>query len=155
MLTERDTPMTTTQRENRAEIEGQRRKQRGGGEMEGRRLGVARSRLDFNKFAYRWINDEPARLFAKTKEDDWDVVMNDGVKDDSPNIGNAVSQVVGTKPDGSALVAYLCRKPKRYYDEDQAAKAKELDEQLQQLRRGNDRAGASQADYVPHSGIRV
>jgi len=145
----------TIMKPDRQQVEQARRRKRGSGEVTGRRLGVAKSALDFNRFVYRWINDLPSRIFVMTEEDDWEVVMNDGVKDDSPNLGNAVSQIVGTKPDGSALVAYLCRKPKKYFDEDQAAKSAELDEQLNQLRRGNDRAGASQADYVPDSGIRI
>ena len=147
--------MTTTQRETRKDTEQRRRKERGGGELTGRRLGVAKSRLDFEQFKYRWINDAPARIHAMTKEDDWDVVTNDGVKDDSADLGSAVSQIVGTAPDGSALRAYLCRKPRRFYDEDQADKSAALDRQLEQLRRGNDRAGGSQSDYVPNSGIRV
>lgn len=147
--------MTTTQREGRKETETRRRKERGGGELTGKRLAVNKSRLDFENFKYRWINDAPARLHAKTKEDDWDVVTNDGVKDDSADLGNAVSQIVGTAPDGSALRAYLCRKPRRFYDEDQADKSAALDRQLEQLKRGLDRSGGSQSDYVPNSGIRV
>lgn len=147
--------MTTTQRETRKETETRRRKQRDGGELTGSRLAVAKSKLDFDNFAYRWINDAPARLYAKTKEDDWDVVMNDGVKDDNADLGNAVSQIVGTAPDGSALRAYLCRKPRTFYDDDQAAKSKDLDRQLSELRRGNDRTGSSQSDYIPNAGIRL
>lgn len=139
--------------ESRADREKRRRKDRGGGELTGQRLGVAKSKLDFDKFAYRWINDDPGRIFAKTKEDDWDIVTNDGgvIKEDSPDLGSAVSQIVGTKPDGSARVAYLCRKPKTYFDEDQAAKAQALDQQLADLRRGKTSEG--EAEYVPSSGI--
>lgn len=139
--------MTTTQHKN------ERRKKRGGGELTGTRLGVAKSKLDFEKFVYRWVNDTPGRMHAKTVEDDWDVVMNDGVKEDATDLGNAVSQIVGTAPDGKPLKAYLCRKPRGYFDEDQADKSKGLDEQLNQLRRGNDRAGGSQSDYIPSTGI--
>lgn len=133
-----------------------RRKVRDDGEVIGTRLAVNKSLLDFDSFVYRWINDVPARLRAKTIEDDWDIVRNDGgVKDDNADLGNAVMQIVGTKPDGSALTAYLCRKPKKFYDEDQAQKTAELDKQLQELRRGNDRSGGLQGDYIPHSGIRL
>ena len=152
--------MTTTQREKRGredrkEEEQTRRRKRDGGELTGRRLGVAMSMLDFDNFAYRWVNDSPARIFAKTKEDDWDVVMNDSVKDDSADIGNAVSQVVGSKADGSPLLAYLCRKPKTYFDEDQNEKSRELDAQLAAMRSGKDRAGGNQSDYVPNTGINL
>ena len=147
--------MTTMQREDRKATETRRRKDRDSGELTGTRLAVVKSKLDFDNFAYRWINDSPARLYSKTKEDDWDVVMNDGVKDDNTDLGNAVSQIVGTAPDGSALKAYLCRKPRTYYDDDQADKSKQLDDQLSELRRGKDRSGGSQSDYVPNTGIRL
>lgn len=140
--------------ETRQEQTQRRRKSRGG--VIGRRLGVNESMLDFDNFRYRWINDSPARIFSKTKEDDWDIVRQDGaeVKDDS-DVGAAVSQVVGTRPDGSPLVAYLCRKPKPWYEEDQKEKQAELDRQLEEMRRGNDRDGSSKSDYVPHGGISV
>lgn len=138
----------------RKEQEQRRRKSRDS--VVGQRLGVNESSLDFSRYAYRWINDKPARLFAKTKEDDWDVVHQDGseVKEES-DLGSAVSQVVGTNPDGSPMRAYLCRKRRDWYEADQEEKTRELQQQLSELRRGNDRSGASQSDYVPHEGIRV
>jgi hypothetical protein len=140
----------------RVEVAAQRRKKRhASGELTGQRLGVLRSKLDFDVFKYRWINDSEARFHAMTQEDDWSLVPNDDVKDDSVDLGNAVSQIVGTKPDGSALRAYLCRKPRKWWEEDQADKQAELDEQLQQLLRGNDRHGSPQGDYTPNSGIRI
>lgn len=139
----------------RQEETRERRRQPGSGGVIGRRLAVREGGLDFQNYRYRWINDHEARFMAKTKDDDWDLVMNDKVKDDSSDLGNAVSQIVGSKPDGSALRAYLCRKPKRWWEDDQAEKQAALDEQLNQLRRGNDRAGGSQADYVPAAGIRI
>lgn len=129
-------------------VEPERRRKRDGGVI-GRRLGVADENLDFENFVYRFINDSPARLFNKTKQDDWDVVSNDGdVIEDTADAGNAVSRVVGAKPDGSPLLAYLCRKPKKFYEEDAARSQAELDKQLTELRRGNDRVGGSQSDYV-------
>lgn len=153
MNTRADEPKRGPGRPRKEETQ-QRRKQRGG--VIGRRLGVNESLLDFDHFAYRWINDDPARIFSKTKEDDWDLVHQDGseIKGESDE-GSAISQVVGTKPDGSPLRAYLCRKPKPYYEEDQAEKQRELDEQLAQMRRGNARDGSSQSDYVPHGGISI
>lgn len=119
------------------------------------RLGCDPSLLDFDKFAYRWLNDEPGRLVAKTKHDDWDIVPNTGEKEDSTDLGAAVSVVVGTMPDGSPKRAYLCRKLKTFYDEDKAAAQAALDEQLSQLRRGATRDGELQSDYVPHGGIHM
>ena len=115
------------------------------------------SMLDHTRFRYRWLNDDEgkARIFAKTVEDDWDIVAKDGNVCQTDDLGNSVSRIVGTAPDGSALKAYLCRKPRRLYDEDQAEKSAALDRQNEQLRRGNARDGSSQADYVPSSGIRM
>lgn len=142
--------------QTRVEAEQVRRRKRDGGDLTGQRMGVLKSSLDFDKYAYRWINDlANGRLQAKTVEDDWDFVTNSGVKDDSADLGSRVSTIVGTAADGSALRAYLCRKPKTFYDEDQADKSKELDQQVEQMRRGNDRTGGKQADYVPNEGIRV
>ncbi len=151
----RETLNVTRTREQQPEGRERRRKI-GAGETTGRRLGVLKSALDFNRFKYRWMNDNEARILAKTKEDDWDFVTKDGgVKDDSADMGNVVSQIVGSKPDGSVLKAYLCRKPKEWWIEDQAAKQAALDEQLAQLRRGNDRSGGAQSDYIPSSGITI
>lgn len=139
----------------RKEETAERRRKRGGGYLHGRRLGTNPEYIDHTRYAYRWINDEPGRLVAMTQHDDWDIVTNQGgaVKEDASDLGDAVSLVVGTLPDGSPKRAYLCRKPKKFYEEDQAEKQAELDAQLEQLRRGNDRGGASQSDYVPKGGI--
>ncbi len=122
----------------------------------GTRLAVDESKLDFSRFAYRWINAKMARIEGKYAED-WDVVQNDGsVKEDIADLGNAVSAVVGLNPDGSKMLAYLCRKPKTYFDDDQRAKMDALDEQLSQLRTGTapDAAtGEAQSDYV--RGMRI
>ncbi len=142
---------------NRASEATAERRKRVDMDTVGKRLAVNKSMLDYDKFAYRFINDAPARLFRMTQQDDWDIVKNDGgiVKQDSTDLGDAVSVIVGTKPDGSALRAFLCRKPKKYFDEDKKKKQTDLDEQLAQLRRGNSAAGELQGDYVPRGGIRI
>lgn len=134
-----------------------RRKRADDGDVVGQRLGVRKSALDLEQFAYRWINDNPARIQAMTEEDDWDLVPNDGdeVKKDAAATGNAVSQVVGLHPDGSPKLAYLCRKPKTFFEEDQKERQAQLDKQLAELRRGADRSGNLQSDYIPSTGIAV
>ena len=123
----------------------------------GRRLAVNESILDFDNFNYRYINDTPARMFAMTKQDDWDIVRNDGgvIKEDSTDLGDAVSVIVGAAVDGSGLRAYLCRKPRKFWAEDQKQKQEELDKQLSALRKGESAKGESQGDYVPNSGISI
>lgn len=139
----------------RQEQHAERRRKRSG--VTGFRLGVSLDKLDFNNFAYRWFNDEPggARMHDKTVNDDWDIVSQDGgaLKNDASD--GAISIVVGTNPDGSAKRAYLCRKRKEWFDEDQNEKSTELEKQVEEMRRGNNRDGSSQSDYVPTSGIRL
>lgn len=135
----------------------EQRRRRGGANVIGKRLPVNPEKLDFDNFSYRWINDDPARIFHMTQNDDWDILTNDGqgIVDSNDDLGSAYSKVVGTTADGVGRRAYLCRKPRKWYDADQKQKQKELDEQLAQLRRGNDASGKAQGDYVPHSGINL
>jgi hypothetical protein len=141
----------------RTREEPQARRRRDDLDLVGRRLAVNRAMLDHGRFEYRYVNDDPARLHRFTVQDDWDVVSNDGgiVKADATDMGDAVSVVVGTKPDGSPLRAYLCRKPKKFYDEDQRKKQTELDEQLKRLRNGKSAEGEAQGDYIPRGGISI
>lgn len=134
-----------------------RRRRKSGEGIQGKRLGIAKSMLDLEKYAYRWINDTPARVMMMTKEDDWDIVTQTGgvVKEDATDLGGAVAQVVGRTEDGKPLMAYLCRKPRAFYDEDQRSKAEDLDKQLAELRRGHARDGSPLSDYVPNSGISI
>ncbi len=120
----------------------------------GKRLAVPTHLLDHEKYAYRWFNDADTRLMQMTKHDDWDVMANDG-EVASADLGNAITRPVGVNPDGSPMRAYLCRKLRRFYDEDQKMKQTDLDEQLSRLRQGNDAKGGSQGDYIPSGGIRI
>lgn len=150
-------PREPRARRSRDDEEATERRRRQDADTTGKRLAVNMGLLDHSRFAYRWVNDAPARLFQLTQQDDWDIVKanGDAVKADNTDLGDAVSIVVGTKPDGSALRSYLCRKPRRYFDEDRQKRQTELDEQLAQLRRGNTAAGEMQGDYVPSGGIRI
>ncbi len=124
--------------------------------MTGKRLAVRTDLLDFSRFTYRWVNDNDTRLWSLI-QNDWNVMTQDGgeLKSDSTDMGAAIAIPVGVKKDGSALKAYLCRKPLRFHEEDQKMKQTELDEQLARLRQGNDADGGSQGDYIPSGGIRI
>ena len=141
----------------RAQEERKRRRRRDSGSYEGRiRLGVNEDLLDRENFTYRWVNDTAGRLDALTVRDDWDIVREPGIKDDSNSEGAPVRQLVGTKEDGTGLYAYLCKKPLDYHKEDRAKKNKRLDELEGQIMRGKHRDGASTDDanvYVPSGGI--
>lgn len=133
------------------------RRKRSNADLIGKRLAVSPDSVDLEKYTYRFINDAPGRLHRMTVRDDWDIVTGDGqtIKPGNSDLGNAVSEIVGTKPDGSPMRAYLCRKLKRFYDDDQKMKQTDLDEQLAQLRRGQGPNGEDQGDYVPSGGIRI
>lgn len=123
-------------------------------DITGKRLAVPTHLLDHEKYVYRFMNDNDTRLMQMTQHDDWDVMANDGAIASS-DLGNAITRPVGVKPDGSPLKAYLCRKLRRFYDDDQKMKQTDLDEQLARLRQGNDANGGSQGDYIPSGGIRI
>lgn len=151
--------MTDTSTRKRDDAPLSRRNRDEASDVMGRRMAVNRNNLDFDNFEYRYINDvNNTRLYDLVTYREWEVVTQSGggiIKTDATDLGNAVSIVVGSKPDGSAMRTYLCRKPKRFFDEDRAKKQKELDEQLAQLRRGNTKAGEPQGDYIPSSGIQI
>lgn len=149
--------LETRGRQSRAEEQLPERRKRTDIDMTGKRLAVRNELLDFDKYKYRWINDADVRLYQLTKQDDWDVMAHDGqpLKSDNTDLGAAISIPVGTKPDGSPMRAYLCRKLRRFYEEDQKMKQTDLDEQLARLRAGKDAKGADLGDYTTSGGIRI
>lgn len=144
--------MTTTTPKSSPKRETERRRKKAA-ETTGGRLGVNPALLDHDKYAYRFFNDDPGRIVSKTRMDDWDLIPNEGEKEDSTDLGSMVSVIVGAKPDGSPKRAFLARKLKTFYEQDKAEGQKALDKQLAELKRGKARDGSSQSDYVPNSGI--
>lgn len=130
-----------------------KRKKREDVQVLGKRLAVNTVRLDFEKFNYRWINATDARLWQMTQQDDWQLVHQDGtgVRDDeSADLGTLWTSVVGTTKEGQGLKAYLCRKPRQWYEDDQKQKQTDLDEQLSRMKTGLASDGTVQgADYIP------
>lgn len=139
-------------RQDRADVQTERRRKRGGGVNT--RLSISQDLLDLENFKYRWLNDTEARLYLTTRNDDWDVVSQDGgaVKEDA--VDGAVRVVVGEKSDGSAVHAYLARKPRRYWESDQKQKQEDLEKQIAQMRRGMAPGERSAADYVGSQDLR-
>lgn len=133
----------------------QRRRKQRTSETQGRKLAVPASLTDFNKFVYRWVNDDGVRMFALTQEDDWELAPKSAEIPEVVESEDAFRRVVGRNADGSPMFAYLCRKLKTFYDEDQKAKQVDLDEQLAQMLRGKARDGTEQGDYVPNAGIKI
>lgn len=139
------------------EIRAQRRRRADTTGEHGGRLNVNEALLDHNQFAYRWINDSAGRVDHLTTKDDWDIIRDPTVKDDSNSEGAPVRQLVGSKVDGSPLYAYLCRKPIEFHKEDRAKKQARTTELEKQIMRGVVKApGALSTDnataYIPDGG---
>jgi hypothetical protein len=136
-----------------------RRRQRGSTVLPGLKLSVNEKLLDRENFTYRWINDNGGRIEQLTRDDDYDLVRDPSkeVKDDNGNEGALISKVVGTTENNQPIRAYLARKPKPFYDADQKEKAKVLDAQMADIKRGKPSEAAQMAgnDYVPQGGISI
>src|ERR1700752_2001077 len=96
------------------------------------------SYLEANDLVPRWINDtESGRIYDKTQRDTWDFLTNAEVSDDPRNAnqgGERIARRVGTKEDGSPLFSYLCVKPRKWYEEDRARRARPHEEMMAQIR---------------------
>lgn len=101
-------------------------------------------------YHYRVFNDEwmakPGNIQAAIKAG-YEFVESDNEKERP--------KVVGTNENGSAIKGYLMRIPKVLYDEDQAAKQKEIDRVDAQIKNGNFQQGADDRRYVPKTGIKI
>jgi hypothetical protein len=131
-------------RATRAEETAQERRRRSPGTLDRMaqlKLAVPDSVREENKdYALRWINDEGNRMHFMTVQDDWDVI--DGVQ----------PVPVGTDAEGKPVLARLCRKPMKFWEEDQKAKTDALKEQEAGLMRGqrdNTDELPSDVSYVP------
>jgi hypothetical protein len=149
-----DAPVPKRAEEQRAQ---RRRRADTSHEAQGR-LSVNEALLDKKNFSYRWINDAAGRIDALTVRDDWDIVRDPSVKDDSNSEGAPVRNLVGRKEDGGPLYAYLCKKPLDWFNEDRAKKQRIVDELEGALKRGesNDPKALSANNstaYVPKDGI--
>lgn len=117
------------------EVRAQRRRRADTPESYGR-LTVNHELLDHANYAYRWINDAPGRIEAKTVRDDWDILRDPAIKEDGNNEGAQVRQLVGATADGKPFYAYLCKKPIEFHREDRVKKQRALDEAETELKRG-------------------
>ena len=90
------------------------------------RLSVDENLLDKDKFAYRWINDEGARVHQMTVQDDWDLVTD---REQASGAGSELAEQVGAREKGNPLRAVLVRKPKDLFDADKAAQQRRIDDQ--------------------------
>lgn len=98
------------------------------------------SYIEAHDLSPRWINDnDSGRIYDKTQRDTWDFLTNAEVSDDPRNAipGNErIARRVGTQKDGSPLLAYLCVKPRKWFKEDAAKRARAHEEMMEQIRFG-------------------
>jgi len=121
-------------------------------------LGIARQKLKVHEikgYKLRWINDTPGRLnearrggyeFVQADEIDGkfgDTDIDQTNRDLGSRVCRAVSQTTGLK-------AYLMKIPLEYYEADQRAKQKEIDEVDQAIHSGKLKDFVNQ--YVPEDG---
>lgn len=122
-----------------------------------RQLAVDSSKFDPN-FTYRIINDEPGRIHALTKQDDWDIVTNGEIGDRDPKekgVGSAVEFVVERS---SGKKGVLVRKPKDYYEQDKAKEQGQITARMSDIKRGDHKdpeALSGPHAYVPQGGINI
>lgn len=113
-------------------------------------------------YEYRWINDDPGRVFNLTKRDDWDVVTDDMLgerHEKDKGVGSGVERVVDRATGKRAI---LVRKLKEYVAEDRAKAQRRLDEIDSQIKhgmvpsKGNEKPLQVGVDaYVPAGGISI
>lgn len=118
-------------RRERAQVQGEHRRRRRAGTLN--RMGEFKLQifepgdLDLENFVYYWFNDEGNNLRRMTVMDDYDHVTTEELGDsfnpewtDSESDAR-VRMLVGNKADGSPLYAYLCKKPRSFWEEDYEA----------------------------------
>lgn len=80
--------------------------------------------LDLANYVYRWTNDENSRIRQLTKADDYDFVnageLGDGFDRENTDSESAerVRMVVGSQKNGNPLYAYLLKKRRDFWEED-------------------------------------
>ena len=115
---------------------------------ETRNISGARSRLSIENidgFKTRWVNDVGTNMHKMTVEDDWDFV----VESDYPNfdpkvgdddiknvqfVGSKISRPVGKVGEVDDAVAYLLKKPVKFFNDDYAKLAASITAQEQAIK---------------------
>lgn len=133
----------------------ERRRQRGANVVRGQKLTVSEAHLDRENYAHRWINDDGSRIDQMTKDDDWDLMRDPSkvAKPDSDDMGGMISKIVGRNENGVPMRAYLARKPKQFYEEDQRDKRQSIEQTMAAIKRGVPQTEAQplgEHGYVPN-----
>lgn len=140
---------------SRAEAISQERRRRNTNALAGHRQRLAiREELDPD-FTYRWVNDDGTRMHDLTVNDDWEIVENRSgtMKPDGTGMGAEVAVPVGRGENGRPLRAVLLRKRKDWYDDDERAKQRRIDDVEAGLKVGAVPGADGDKTYVPKEGI--
>lgn len=116
------------------EVRQERRRKPGATAHLGLKLHVPQELRDDKTYVYRFVNDTASRV-QSFKDDDWDPAPMGGASTDA--------RVVGTDG-GKPIQSILMRKRRDWYEADQKAKRKPLDEMDEAIRRGT--AHSKEAD---------
>lgn len=86
-------------------------------------------------YEYRWVNSgvDDQRIHRLTKDDDWERVNAEGEASD--DTGAYIRRAVGEGPSGPKY-AYLCRKPKDWYEADHRKGQERNDKLMRHIRAG-------------------
>lgn len=117
------------------------------------RLAVPENAKDPN-YQYRWVNDSPGRIHALTQMDDYDVVTEEELSgQEYDGEGTPVRRALGFGPGGDEYHAYLCKKPREYYEADKAKEQEaiaEVEKAAEQgVAPGEDGLTSADHAYVP------
>jgi hypothetical protein len=138
-------------------------------------LGTARQKLSLSpktkqyfkdrQEVLRWVNNDPGRLEAASEEDSYRYVgqselsgspipIGEGVPvGGQGTVGSLVTRIVGTRSDGSPVIAHLMAKPQADYDEDMADKADGIKRKEAAMKRGMTEHVENM--YIPSTGIKI
>jgi len=122
-------------------------------------LGVPVSKLATSQrsgYHRHWINDNGARV-QQAEQAGYEFVVSEVLSGTAQKgLGTKVSQIVGTKEDGSPLTAFLMEIKQEWYDEDQSAMQAEVDKVDMSIRTGNVNGTVGEdGRYVPKEGIKI
>lgn len=136
-----------------AEVQATRRRRADTSENAGLKLHIPESAKDPN-YVYRFINDKPGRIHAKTVQDDWDIVNRGDLKGDPDPRKEAgqVANMVGVTEGGQPMQAYLCRKPKHLFEEDKGKEQSRIKAREESIRKGESQSSeglSGPTAYVP------
>lgn len=123
------------------------------------KLSVPQEKLDPN-WTYRWVNDREMRI-NQLQQQDWIMVDEEtttGPDDRNKGIGTRPERIVNDRTVSKPERAFLMRKPKEFYDEDQARRINRIRDQEAQMARGKvegAEALSGNTAYIPAGGMSI